>query len=214
MARRSALTDSRADAAARLTSTAAAGVSPPSSRESASSIRPTPDQLLDRPVVQVLGHPPPLLLLREHEGRGQGPPLVLLAPQVGQQAGVGERDGGLVGQPSETLRVVPVEGIAGEAGERDGADGLVAPVGRRHGDRHLAHPPQRAALGRLDGQPLRRREHLAARAVMRRHRHVARRVAQDEHRRIGPDQPAGLGHDGAVGVGLVQRRGPPPAPPR
>ena len=160
--------------------------------------------------MKVLRHPPPLLLLGQHQRRRERPPLALLAPKVGQQPRVGQRHRGLVGQPAEALDVVPVEGVAGCPRQRDGADGQVAPVGRRHGHGHLAHPRQGATLRGGDGQPLGGREQIAAGAVVRRRHDAVLPVAQHQDGGVGADQPPRLGHDGAVGVLLVQRAGHPP----
>ena len=167
-------------------------------------------QLLDGAVVKVLRHPPPLLLLGQHQRRRERPPLALLAPKVGQQPRVGQRHRGLVGQPAEALDVVPVEGVAGCPRQRDRADGQVAPVGRRHGHGHLAHPRRGPPSRGGDGQPLGGREQIAAGAVVRRRHDAVLPVAQHQHGGVGADQPPRLGHDRAVGVLLVQRAGHPP----
>ena len=113
----------------------------PAPRASASSIRPTPDELLHRAVVEVLGHPPPLVLLGQHDGRGEGPPLALLAPQVGQQARVGQRHRGLVGQPAAGAPRRPSsKAVAARARHARWRRRPVAPVGRRHGHGDLAAP--------------------------------------------------------------------------
>ena len=72
--------------------------------------QPHAHQLLHRPVVQALGHSAALLLLRQDDGRGEGPAGLLLAAEVREQPGVGQRHRGLVGQAAQALDVVVVEG--------------------------------------------------------------------------------------------------------
>ncbi len=73
IARRRALTESRADAAARATPSAAPGRAGAQLGAQRVEREPEPDQLLDGPVVQVLGDAAALLLLGEHDRGRQRP---------------------------------------------------------------------------------------------------------------------------------------------
>ena len=109
MARRRARTASRAAAAARSTSAAASGALASSCVDRASSIRPTPTSSCTGPSWRPSATLPPLVLLREHDGRGEAAPGLLLLAEVRQQPRVGQRHRGLIREAAQALEVVRVE---------------------------------------------------------------------------------------------------------
>ena len=158
----------------------------------ASSIRPTPDQLLHRAVVDVLGHPPPLVLL----GRAPRPrpaPAARPARAAGRPAGARWPAPPRPGRPARpAARGRPRRRASpGRARERDGADGGSRPSAGGTGTATVPRPPQRAppSAAATAGRSA-RREHLAVRAVVGGHRDGVLDVAQDERRRRRP-APAG-----------------------
>ncbi len=142
--------------------------------------------------MDVLRHPPPLVLLGRDDRRGEGPSLGLLAPQVVHQAAAGERHGGLGGEPLQAVEVAGAEGRAAPPGDRQGA----RRVGHR-GQGHVPRQPRRAAArdGRHVGGVHRDGRVPVAGELLDR----APGPRHEERRGVGAGQRAGLRHGDVAG---------------